>query len=216
VVAAFPLVPFVGWVTGALAAAVALLLAPRLPELPLAAVLLDVGDGLMVHGDRERRLQAMHDHSAGVGGVGFVLFTYLVAFASLAALAVQLEPRGWAYLPLALVVAEVLSRMPFVMLAWAGAPSHSGLGAFFMDGFNLPQLLAGVFAAAPVVAAGLWLGWLPILLAAVAVLLVALFFLETASRHFGGIGGDVFGASQEVGRAAALLALTLGVGCSGG
>lgn len=232
VAAAFPLVPMVGWVTGAVTAAVALALAPRLPEPALAAVLLtimvgltglnqmdgllDLGDGLMVHGDAERRLQVMHDHSAGVGAVGLVLFTYLVAFAALAGLAGQLAARGWVYLAIAVLAAEILSRLPFVVLAWAGEPSHGGLGALFMDGFGLRHLVVGVVAAAPAVAAGVWLGWLPLLLAVVASLLVALGLLETASRLFGGIGGDVFGASQEVARAAVLLAMTFGLGWSGG
>ena len=102
VVAAFPLVPMVGWATGAFGAVFVLVLAPVLPPAGLAAVLLalvvgltglnqtdgllDLGDGLMVHGDAEKRLRVMHDHSAGVGAIGATLFTYLLSYGALMAL----------------------------------------------------------------------------------------------------------------------------------
>ena len=141
VVAAFPLVPLVGWVTGACGAVAALLLGEVLPPLPLAAVvlalvvgltglnqmdgLLDLGDGLMVHGDADRRLRVMHDHSAGVGAVGAVLVTYLLAFAALGSLAAE-RP---VILAVAVLTAEVLCRLPYLLLAWRETPLTRGWGA---------------------------------------------------------------------------------------
>jgi adenosylcobinamide-GDP ribazoletransferase len=240
VVAAFPLVPLVGYLTGAVAAAFCLLLGPLLPSLATSALilalvvgltglnqmdgLLDLGDGLMVHGDPQRRLQAMHDHQTGVGAVGLVLFTYLVAFGCLAAYSAEavgaggLGPwfsAGTRDLALAVLTAEVLCRLPYLFLAWRGRPSHEGLGAMFSRGFGFRHVLVGLAAAAPVAVAAVWLGWLPLVLAFLAAVGVALGLLRTANRVLGGVGGDVMGASQELARTAVLLALVVGHGLSG-
>lgn len=245
VVAAFPLVPVVGWATGAFGAVAVLVLAPVLPPAVLAAVLLtlvvgltglnqtdgllDLGDGLMVHGDAEKRLRVMHDHSAGVGAIGATLFTYLLTYGALAALlqtlavdagAVEGGPRwltvGAMKAAAAVLAAEILCRLPYVVLAWRGRPSHGGLGSAFVAGFGLRHTLVGVVAAGPGIAAAVWLGWLPLLLALAAAVAVAVFLLRTADRLLGGIGGDVMGASQELARAAVLLALCLGLGLQQG
>jgi adenosylcobinamide-GDP ribazoletransferase len=235
VAAAFPLVPLVGYVTGGIAAAFALLVGPILPSPALAALLLalvvgltgfnqmdgllDLGDGLMVHGGPGRRLEAMHDRYTGVGAVAAVLFTYLAAFAGLVALSATLPVPGGSgawftaasrNLALGIVAAEVLCRAPYLVLAWKGRSSHEGLGAPFLQGFGFRHLAVGALVCAPVAAAGLWLGWLPLVLATLAVLVVAAMLLRTANRLLGGVGGDVMGASQELARAAALVSLAAG------
>lgn len=235
VVAAFPLVPLVGWVIGVISGLVALLLAPLLPALPLAALvlavmvgltglnqtdgLLDLGDGLMVHGDTEKRLRVMHDHSAGVGAVAAVFFTYLLGFAALAGIAGEVGAGpgvGWfgegaRRLAAAVVLAEVTARLPYLLLAWRGRSSHGGLGSAFLEGFGFRHVLVGLAAAAPAAVAAVWLGWIPVALAAAAALLVAAWLLRTATRLLGGVGGDVLGASQELARTAALLAISVGL-----
>lgn len=235
VVAAFPLVPLVGWVIGLGTGLVVLLLSPLLPAPAVAAVvlavvvgltgfnqtdgLLDLGDGLMVHGDTEKRLRVMHDHTAGVGAVAAVFFTYLLGFAALAGIAGQVGDwpagawfgEGARQLAAAVVLAEVTARLPYLLLAWRGRSSHGGLGSAFLEGFGARHVALGLAVAAPAALAGLWLGWIPVVLAAAAALLTAGWLLRTADRLLGGIGGDVLGASQELTRTAALLAISVGL-----
>ena len=48
--------------------------------------LLDFGDGVMVHGTPEHKIEVMHDQLTGAGAIGLALMTYIVtafAFASL-------------------------------------------------------------------------------------------------------------------------------------
>jgi adenosylcobinamide-GDP ribazoletransferase len=235
VVASFPLVPIVGWAVGGCGAAVALALTPLLPASASAAVLLvvvvgltgfnqtdgllDLGDGLMVHGDADRRLSVMHDHSAGAGAVAAGLFTYLLSYGALAGIAGQVgasvEPHwldsGAQKLAAALVLAEVTARLPYLLLAWLGRPSHGGLGERFMAEFGPVHVAIGMLVAAPALVAAAWLGWVPVAFSLGAAVVVTLWLLATATRLFGGVGGDVFGASQELARAAALLAISLGL-----
>jgi adenosylcobinamide-GDP ribazoletransferase len=238
---AFPLVPLIGWLSGVTGAVAALLLGLVLPAAPLAALLLclavgltglnqmdgllDLGDGLMVHGDAERRRAVMHDHTAGVGAVGLTLFTYLLAFAGLTGLAAGAGGgtgevvgtllsadgplRG---LAAAVLAAEVLARVPQLLLARWGRVSHEGLASVVVAGFTTRHLVVGLLTAAPVLLAGFWVGWLPLALAVLGVVLVGVVLLRVATRLLGGIGGDVMGASQEIARAVVLLLLTLGAG----
>ena len=233
IVQAFPLVPVVGWVTGLIGALIALLLAPVLPPAALAAVLvvslvgltglnqtdglLDLGDGLMVHGDADRRRQVMHDPSAGVGAVGAVLFTYLLSYGALAGIAQQaggvaLFDRGSLTLAAAMVEAEVFCRLTYPVLAWRGRSSHGGLGSAFIEGFGLRHVAVSLLVAAPALLGAFWLGWPPLVLGLAAAGIVAAILLRVSGRLLGGIGGDVLGASQELARAVVLLAVSLGLG----
>ena len=110
------------------------------------------------------------------------------------------------------VVAEVLARVPQLILARWGTPSHEGLASVVVEGFTTRHLVVGLLVAAPAAAAGLWVGWLPLVLAAAGALLVGVVLLRVATRLLGGIGGDVMGASQEIARAVVLMLLTLGAG----
>lgn len=222
VVAAFPLVPVVGWVIGAFGAVTALVLGEVLPPLPLGAIvlavvvgltglnqmdgLLDLGDGLMVHGDAARRLRVMHDHAAGVGAVGAVLVTYLLTFAALGSLAAE-RP---AVLAAGVLTAEVLCRTPYLILAWRGRTSHEGLGSAFLEGFGAGHVLVGLAVTLPVLLSWWWLGLVPLVAAGALAGLTALVLMRTAHRLLGGVGGDVMGASQEITRALVLVALTVG------
>ena len=111
-----------------------------------------------------------------------------------------------------ILVAEVLARVPYLVLARWGRPSHIGLASAVVDGFATRHLLVGLLVAAPAAAAGLWVGWLPLGLAAAGALLVGIVLLRVSTRLLGGIGGDVMGASQEIARAVVLLLLTVGAG----
>ncbi len=48
--------------------------------------LLDFGDGIMVHGSAERKIEVMHDQLTGAGAIGLTFMTYIItafAFAEL-------------------------------------------------------------------------------------------------------------------------------------
>ncbi|GAB4251205.1 MAG: adenosylcobinamide-GDP ribazoletransferase [Thermoleophilia bacterium] len=224
--AAFPLVPLVGWVTGVAGGVFALGLIEILPPLGAGAVLLaflvgltglnqtdglaDLGDGLMVHGDAERRREVMRDHSLGTGALGLTLFTYLAAFAVLGSVLSLAQREAAVWLIACIVLIEVIARIPYLLLAFFGHPSHSGLGSTFMEGFSRRHLAVGLLVASPA-AAGFLVGWAPVLLAGVGGLLVAVVLLRFSARLLGGVGGDVMGASQELARTAAALGLAAGL-----
>ncbi|MDD1662718.1 MAG: adenosylcobinamide-GDP ribazoletransferase [Methanomicrobiales archaeon] len=193
------LYPLAGYVVGGIAAIVALLIAPR----PLAAAaalaiallvtgfhhldgLLDFGDGLMAHGSREKRVAALTDRSIGAGGVGTGLSVTLVSFAALSTV-----PSVGA----AILAGEVFARVGTTWITVAGPPFREGIHStlhrsarpahgFYAVIFVLPLLL--VLPAGSLLLAG-----------GVTALSIA-GMITLADRLFGGVNGDVAGATHEI------------------
>ncbi|EMA11501.1 cobalamin-5'-phosphate synthase [Haloarcula vallismortis] len=206
--AAFPLA---GYVVGGLVAlpflAAGLLPAPVVTAAYLGSVVLvtgvnhadglaDLGDAAVVHGDPAERRDVMRDTTVGVGAV-LALGTVLLALALAALAAAELPPL----VAIALVVsAEVGAKLAMATLACIGRPSHEGFGSTVVDGSGPRQLLASLAVAVPAAVVAV-----PATAAAVLTgPLVALAISGWANRRLGGIGGDAFGAANELARVAAL------------
>ncbi len=211
------LLPLVGIVAG-LPGAVLVLSAYYVPpgvaaSLALGAVLvaaglhhadgvLDVGDALMARGGPERRRAVLEDTRVGIGGIGALFLVYAPAAAALAALCAASPARA----ALALVGGEVAARSAMVLALAFGNPVDAGSSSVpFVRELSGPRHTAGVALAL--------LGPLPLLLpmgtlaplALLATPLVALISLRVAGSAFGGIGGDVVGATGEACRAVILI-----------
>ncbi len=218
------LLPLVGLLTG-LPGAALLLLAYATPPgvaatLALGAVLLmaglhhtdgvlDVGDALMVRGSPARRREILKDTRVGVGAVGALFIVYAPPLAALAALADASPTMAAA----ALLAGEVAARSAMLLLLIFGRPAEErSSSAYFVRSLKERSrravALVLAFALPPLVA-------LPLgpaaLLAVLAAPTTAAFALALAKRAFGGISGDVAGATGELARAVLLVALSAAV-----
>lgn len=161
--------------------------------------LTDVADGLAVHGTEAQRVNAMKDSALGVGGflAGGLVLVGLYAVGG--------ELTGDGRRALGLVVAgEVAAKAAVVWVLVRGTPRHEGLGSAVAEFATRKTLLAALALALPAVV----LTW-PSPAGALA-LGIALVTAEATTRvarsRFGGISGDVLGATNELARLAALLA----------
>ena len=212
--------PLVGLVTG-LPGAVFLLAAPVVPPgvaatLALGAVLLaaglhhadgvlDVGDALMAHGGPVRRREILGDTRVGIGGLGALFLVYAPTISTLAALCATSPGRA----ALALLAGEISARSAMLLVLAFGEPADARSSSVpFVRALSGPQRTATIVVAL--------LAPLPFLLATSALAplailsapLVALGALRIAATKFGGIGGDIVGASGETARAALLIVLS--------
>lgn len=214
------LLPLVGLITGAPAALV-LLLGYALPSgvvatLALGAALLasglhhtdgvlDVGDALMVRGDPALRRAVLEDTRVGVGGIGALFLVYAPALAALAALAEASPVRA----VFALLAAEVAGRSTMLLLLASGKPAKADSSSVpfvrYLRGWRKTAgaALALIAPAALLLPLG---GLAP--LAVLTVPLTVLLALRVSRRAFGGIGGDVVGATGELARAVLLVILS--------
>ncbi len=188
-----------GLVAGALALGVLLLLT----GLHHTDGLLDFGDAVMYHGTAERKIEIMHDQFTGAGAIGMGVMTYLVTALSFGELGRTITIGSFA-VPLmvpALVVIELSAKLSMVVGTWAGKAVHEGMNSPFMEtmhGRNGDAYLAAALGLSVVVAFPLlWFAGLATVLAAV---FTGLLMVWVARRHFGGVTGDVLGATNELAR----------------
>jgi adenosylcobinamide-GDP ribazoletransferase len=106
------------------------------------------------------------------------------------------------------IVVEVSAKLAMVVGAWVGKPIHKGMASTFLETMHgelgtaritmalLISLLIAVFL--------LWLnGAIVVLVACISALVI----VEISHRHFKGVTGDVLGATNDLCRMVALLAL---------
>ncbi|MDR9430255.1 MAG: adenosylcobinamide-GDP ribazoletransferase [Natronomonas sp.] len=160
----------------------------------------DLGDAMAAHGEDATR-RALKDTDTGVGAI--VAVVVVAGGLVLAGLALATLP------PLAavglVVAAEAGAKLGMATVACLGTAAHEGLGSAFTERADSGVLLGPIVATLP---AALFAP-LPAGLAAVAVgPLVAILLIRWANRSLGGVNGDVFGATNELGR---VLALHVGV-----
>ena len=214
------LLPLIGLLTG-LPGAVLLLAAHIVPPgvsatLALGAVLLtaglhhadgvlDVGDAIMAHGSPDRRRDVLEDTRVGIGGLGALFLVYAPTVGALAALCAISPARA----AIALLAGEVAARSAMLLMLAFGEPADPRSSSVpFVRALSGPHRTPAVVVAL--------LAPLPFLLATSALALLAIFAaplvalgaLRISAAKFGGIGGDVVGATGEVSRAALLVLLS--------
>jgi adenosylcobinamide-GDP ribazoletransferase len=163
--------------------------------------LADFGDGVIAHGSREKKIQAMKDVSLGTGGGVFIAVILLAAFATISDIPGRL-------LPPALLVAEVSAKESMICFAAFSSSLQKGFGQIMIERTKGRHFFIGLAISTVVCAVALG----PLGIAALAVAQVAaLYMVGVAKRNFGGATGDGIGATNEVARIVALAAaLTLG------
>jgi adenosylcobinamide-GDP ribazoletransferase len=157
----------------------------------------DLGDALVVHGDRERRREVLKDTTTGVGALLAVSLT--VAALALGALGVAELPPVTAVG--VAVAAEVGARLGLAAMACFGTASHEGMGSQLTEATAPGQFIA---PAVFVLGAAVLLWPHPAALAVPGALVGVALPWYWAQRNLGGVSGDVFGAATEIGRVVGL------------
>ena len=158
--------------------------------------LADFADGLMVKGSKERKLKAMKDLSTGSAGiVGIVL--YLVG------LIITISLTSGFDLFKAILISEILAKFSMVLMASLGNSASLGSNSPFVSIMKDKRKLTAAFIIMliPVAVIGETTG---LIMLGVTITLT-IFLLAISTRSFGGITGDVLGATNELTRLASLM-----------
>jgi adenosylcobinamide-GDP ribazoletransferase len=163
--------------------------------------LLDFGDGVMVHGTPERKIEVMHDQLTGAGGLSLGILTILITVLAIG----QIDSS--IIIP-AVIVIEVSAKFSMVVMARTGKAVHQGMNTSFLSFMHgsrgTARLLVGLLISLVIALFLLcWVGVIVIL----AGILTSLIMTIIAHRNFNGVTGDVFGATNELARLASLIAL---------
>ncbi|ADD04572.1 adenosylcobinamide-GDP ribazoletransferase [Natrialba magadii ATCC 43099] len=157
----------------------------------------DLGDALVVHGDADRRREVLKDTTTGVGAILAVAITIS---------GLALGGLGLAALPAltAVTVAigtEVGSKFGMATMACFGRAPYEGMGRQFTEASTPGGWLV---PAALVLSAAAFTWPRPVALAVAGGVAGVCLPWYWATRHLGGINGDIFGAANELGRVAGL------------
>lgn len=176
--------------------------------------LMDFGDGVMVHGDPQKKLSIMKDPMTGVGGIstGFIVGTITIAaFCSLINYANAVN----IHLILLIIVAEIAAKIGLTTCCICSSPSTEGIGKFFIENMNLTNYLTGliicwIIAAALSITTAFHIGIIGIIGGAFGGALTALI----AKKHLKIANGDVLGTSNELGRLFSLIGMLMVISVS--
>ena len=158
--------------------------------------LADFADGLMTKGTKNKKLKAMKDLSTGSAGIASIVL-YVVG----AIIALSLT-SGYELFQ-AILLSEILAKFSMVLMASIGNSAAVGSNSPFLHIMNDKRRLvvASVITIIPLVVIGGTVG----LILFGASIGVTLFLIGLSTRSFGGITGDVLGATNELTRLSSLL-----------
>ena len=205
------LYPVAGYVIGLIAAIPVYFIADRTVAVAVAIAivivlsgahhfdgLLDFGDGLMAHGDKEKRIHALTDRQVGAGGIAAGLVTTLLLFAGL---------QASASIASAIIIGEVCAKFSMAFLTAYGTPFREGMHSYLHQYAHPYFPFISILLCIPLIL-------LPVrtealVIAGIFMILCPLILLSVSKKIFGGVNGDVVGASNEITRAVVIIAMVL-------
>jgi adenosylcobinamide-GDP ribazoletransferase len=203
----------VGSIVGAMAFGISPFLHPLLVGLLVTGTLVmitgvhhtdalaDFADGLMVKGGKEAKHKAMLDPAVGSAGVAALV----MYFAGMIIVFQTGFTSGLAILT-SIITAEVIAKYVMVLLANRGLSAWEGFSSPFTAAMKDKRRIA---AATGIMLAGVWFfSNYAGVIALGASLATAALMKYVSDKSFGGISGDVLGASNEVTRLSSLIVLS--------
>ncbi|MCQ2972121.1 MAG: adenosylcobinamide-GDP ribazoletransferase [archaeon] len=162
---------------------------------------MDMADGIMVHGSPRDKRMVMKDTMVGSAGI---MAAILVSLATVGGLCNILDYN----FILGVIVIEMLSKTSLLTTALVSNPSNKGIGRFVIESVNfLNFIISTVIVAIISYYVCGFVGIFALLGAVIGGGIVAL----VARNNFVLANGDVLGASNEFGRAMALLFMVIGI-----
>lgn len=208
----------IGLLVGAAGFGAALFLHPLIVGLLVTALLViltgvhhtdalaDFADGLMAKGGKDVKRKAMLDPVVGSAGVAALVlyFAGMISVFYSSGSANPSWPAGFRIFT-AIVAAEVIAKYVMVVLAGRGLSAWQGFSSPFTAAMkDARKVVAATAITIPIVWFAAGAGGLAAVLVSLAVAAVVKY---ASDRSFGGISGDVLGASNELARLSSLIVI---------
>ena len=160
---------------------------------------MDMADGVMVHGEPERKIRIMKDSSVGAGGVATL---FLVAILTIAGIYNILDY----HFIFGIIICEMTAKTSLITTALLSKPLTPGIGSYFIKETNIPNYFASTVVVGIIAfLLGDLVGIIGVLGSIISGIIIALI----AKRNFVLANGDVLGMSNEVGRLFSLLFMSI-------
>ncbi len=163
--------------------------------------LLDFGDGIMAHGTPEHKIEVMHDQLTGAGGLVLGMMTLFISALAIGQLHSSIIIQS-------IIVVEASAKLSMVVAARAGKSVHEGMNSPFLEAMRSGKgdfrLIVSVLISFALALPLLHLAGAFVVLASI---VMGLVMVAIAHRHFNGVTGDVFGATNELTRMICVIVL---------
>ena len=156
---------------------------------------MDMADGVMVHGEPERKIRVMKDSSVGSGGVATL---FLVASLTIAGIYNILDYN----FIIGIIICEMLAKTSLLTTALLSKPLTPGIGSYFINETTPSKYF---ISTAIITTFAFLLGGLVGIFGALGAIISGTIIAVIAKRNFVSANGDVLGMSNEVGRLFSLL-----------
>jgi len=157
--------------------------------------LADFADGLMAKGSKEKKLKAMKDLSVGSAGIVTVVL-YIVG------MIIALSLTEGYMLFQAILVSEIMAKFSMVLMASTSRSAALGSNSPFLKFMDKKKLVVATILTILVITLTAGSTGVIVFGAGIA---ITFFLVAISNRSFGGITGDVFGATNELIRLSSLL-----------
>ena len=156
---------------------------------------MDMADGVMVHGEPEKKVRVMKDSSVGAGGMATL---FIVASLTVAGIYNILDYN----FIFGIIICEMSAKTSLLTTALLSKPLTPGIGSYFIKETNPANYFASTVIVALIAYA---IGGLAGICGVAGAIVSGIMIASIAKRNFVLANGDVLGMSNEVGRLFALL-----------
>ncbi|MDR2202987.1 MAG: adenosylcobinamide-GDP ribazoletransferase [Nitrososphaerota archaeon] len=171
--------------------------------------LIDLGNTIGYRNEHDRKMVA-HAWTVNYSGAIFAIAIEFIAFLGLFLLIQTFANPALIFV--AIISAEISAKLAMVSLVWIGKPTHKGLGSIFLKKAKKKQNIIA-YVISGIIAFILFSVTINPLYGLVGVGVVftsvplAYVMKKIAEKTFGGVSGDIIGATNEVARALTLVLL---------
>jgi adenosylcobinamide-GDP ribazoletransferase len=173
--------------------------------------LIDLGNALGYRNKHDRKMAA-HAWNVNYSGALFAIVIEFIAFLGLFLFLIGPTFTSPLMMFAVIITAEVAAKLAMVTLVWIGKPTHKGLGSIFLKKAKKKQNIVAYIISAAItftlfsfaidptyglVSVGLMFFSIPI----------AYVMGKVAEKVFGGVSGDIIGATNEISRTTSLVLL---------
>ena len=161
--------------------------------------LIDMGDGLMAHGDNNKKIDIMRDSMIGTGGISLFFVIAIITVTSISAIPAILIFG-------VLLISEIAAKISILSCATLSTPISNGTGQYFINAMNMPLLAFSLIVTCII---GFFILNLAGVLGIIGALIGGFLIAGIAKKNFKYATGDVLGASNEIGRAISLIVIII-------
>ncbi|MBD6955389.1 MAG: adenosylcobinamide-GDP ribazoletransferase [Aciduliprofundum sp.] len=160
--------------------------------------LADFSDGLMVKGDREKKVKALKDVNTGIAGSFSIIMLILTEIFSLISLRISIFNIFSFF-----ILSEISAKFS-MMGGLLNRPFGEGLGSLFQKNFRITYMITGIIITLP-----LFLIFHMYYIISFTGFIVSAIISYISRINFGMVNGDCLGAMNEISRAVTMVLLCL-------